>query len=451
MFKPKKKTILLIGVALTLFVLMGGMSFTTYATEKTTITFYFGPIERQLALHFSPFLEPYLNANPNVKVEWMCFPWAGFHEKIATSIMGGNPPDICWGASGSAVRKYVVMEGLYPLTNWMKEIGLDFQKVYSKSIAENSMVDGQIYNLPWGADVLLLGFNKETFVKAGLATKETRVWDDLAPKTWEEQLNLCRKLTKDIDGDGKFDTFGSSTFGGRLASHQLIPLIWQAGGEIDGVEDGEIKIVLGRYRKEFIEALKYMKELAEYTPGGAKAAASRSYDQVMAQFAWGEIGLFPQCNYWISYHLLELNPNMDQGWWLQPKGKVNVARNHDSGWFVFQEGKADKKEVLKLLEWMNAEENIVKGTFAFSQTPLRTDIVATRADLLSGGLPIEAYQVGMEQVKSARIPPIHPAWLEMREEMFKAAAAVMLGESAEKVADDTIAALERIDKEWRMK
>ena len=61
--------------------------------------------------------------------------------------------------------------------------------------------DNQFYTIPWAALPTLLLYNKDAFRAAGLR-------EYAPPETWDDLLWTAKRLTRDIDGDGKPDTYG---------------------------------------------------------------------------------------------------------------------------------------------------------------------------------------------------------------------------------------------------
>jgi len=66
----------------------------------------------------------------------------------------------------------------------------------------------RVYAVPWAARPKLLLYNKAAFREAGLP-------DDAPPDTWEELIQVSEKLTRDIDGDGRPDSYGFALAGKR--------------------------------------------------------------------------------------------------------------------------------------------------------------------------------------------------------------------------------------------
>lgn len=79
------------------------------------------------------------------------------------------------------------------------ELSLD---VFPENLFGPVKFGGKVWGVPWCTEHMLLACNWPLFEEAGIAEP---------PETWDELLAYARKLTKDIDGDGKTDQWGIFT------------------------------------------------------------------------------------------------------------------------------------------------------------------------------------------------------------------------------------------------
>lgn len=76
--------------------------------------------------------------------------------------------------------------------------------------------------IPWDGNVQLVYINKDLFDQAGLSYPDKN-W------TWDEFRELSRKLTKDFNGDGTPEQFGTNVGFGFFTFE---PILWSFGGDI---------------------------------------------------------------------------------------------------------------------------------------------------------------------------------------------------------------------------
>lgn len=180
---------------------------------------------------------------PNVDVVYQ--PVAGgFHQKIMTEIVGGNPPDvfICFGYG--KLLEYVKKGILLDLTDYIKkDTEYKLEEQYESAI-ETLKVDGKVYGIPSNMGMNVLYYNKDHFDETGISYP-TDEW------TWDDIIQAAKKLTK-RDKIGKTERYGI-----MIASNSyndFLMFMKQFGGRFLN-EDGTKCIVNS---PESLEALKFL-------------------------------------------------------------------------------------------------------------------------------------------------------------------------------------------------
>jgi len=201
-------------------------------------------------------VEKFNAEHPNIKVTYSSIPWSGYFERFTSAIAGGAAPDVSTGASFQPLRIAAMgeMEPLDDLYKKMVETG-EIAKFFPGTFGKFYW-NGHIWAIPWQIDPRVIIFRTDLFEEAGLRIPRSNL-----PYTWKELRNAAVKLTK-----GR--VYGFTYAGGNFHMTQHINLSFMAqngGGLID--EKGN----LAYYRKENIEALKFLTDLAvkyKTTPPG---------------------------------------------------------------------------------------------------------------------------------------------------------------------------------------
>jgi multiple sugar transport system substrate-binding protein len=145
---------------------------------------------RLIQVAFGPEFE---QRNPGAKVlaDW---PTGNFQEKLTASIAGGDPPDLAFIAA-SQYQVLAAQGQVAPLDDYMKRDGAfkkdDVYPVWFKGL----QFKGQQYAMPFDPSVLLLYYNRSIFDRMQVPRL-----DPARPVTWEEVLELARRLTVDQNG-----------------------------------------------------------------------------------------------------------------------------------------------------------------------------------------------------------------------------------------------------------
>jgi len=130
---------------------------------------------------------------------------------------------------------------------------------------------GVTYGFPFLPDAMVFCLNKEMFAKAGLPG---------APNTWEQVYEYGKKLTQDIDGDGKIDQYGFALMAGgeiqTMCTHSA--LLYAYGGRFfDEQLNPQFSSDAG------IKAMKMFIKLLDIAPPGALEADIGEAINQMAQ------------------------------------------------------------------------------------------------------------------------------------------------------------------------
>jgi len=161
-------------------------------------------------------------------------------EKLQLRIAGGNPPDVYFDAmrtQGLAVRKGIAVD-LEPYLRAEKTFNPD---EFIKSAWLCQLYDHKRYGLPWDSGAMFLAYNIDLFNKAGVPLPDPK-----KRMTWDEVLEIGRKLTLDFSGkhpgDPGFDAKQIKQYGFMPSTmHGHEGWIYTNGGEIIA-EDGSVPI-----------------------------------------------------------------------------------------------------------------------------------------------------------------------------------------------------------------
>ena len=149
-------------------------------------------------------------------------------EEYKTTLMGmmtaGELPDVFY-VGPESVQQFVdngYIENLTPL--------LESKNISTEALMQNvldsyrydgtSTGSGDLYALPKDSSVFAYAYNKDIFDEAGVPYP-----DPEKPYTYDEFVEVCKKLTKDTDGDGEIDQWGAGFANGFM----LYQFVWSNG------------------------------------------------------------------------------------------------------------------------------------------------------------------------------------------------------------------------------
>ena len=173
----------------------------------------------------------YMEANPNIKVEYTIFEEiAGYNTKLVTAISGGGGPDV-FDINTETAGAYYPRGMLAPID--LTVAGYRTVDEYAQKWAPGALdgfksKDGRLLGTPYALDVWQMFVNKKHFAAAGV----NHVAD--APATWNDFYRLCERLHQKDSSNNTVVKGYQLPFGGPFGWYLIIwsPMLWQNGGRI---------------------------------------------------------------------------------------------------------------------------------------------------------------------------------------------------------------------------
>lgn len=229
-------------------------------------------------------LQKFRETHPHITVHMQQLSWDFGHDKIVTSLIAGNAPDVfeigsTWGPqfSQSGVVKDITQEVA------------SFKNEYL--MWEPVTVQGKIFGVPWLVGTRFILYNKDLFKKAGLD-------QDRPPRTWDELLIYAQKI-KNISPD--IYGYGISVAEEFSPWQTFIPYLWNSGGTILSLDHK--KVLLNRPQTQ--RALEFYKKLKPY-------ALLNRQEQIDQMFAAGKVGIILS-GAWNFKAISKSNSKLDYG------------------------------------------------------------------------------------------------------------------------------------------
>jgi len=179
-----------------------------------------GVIERKV---FRDLVSEFVRRNPDVDVEYRPVP-RDYMTKLKLMFAGGTPPDVFYlpdfdfPSFAAAGRLYDIQ----PHVDRSRVVKPD--QFWASSLRRyrydgHAFGKGDVYALPKDIGPTAMFVNLDILRREGVAPPPTD-----RPLTWDEAVAFWRTLTRDLDGDGRTDQWG--TFGLNLES-----AVWSNGGD----------------------------------------------------------------------------------------------------------------------------------------------------------------------------------------------------------------------------
>ncbi|MBD2867405.1 ABC transporter substrate-binding protein [Paenibacillus arenilitoris] len=215
--------------------------------EKVTIKFsgWGEPNEKKL---YEDLIKNFESQNPNIKVQYIHIP-ADYAGKMNTVLAGGNAPDVFYAGDGDVAR-WIKLGVIKNIQQQVDESGFDMSDMYESAVDRYrydgmKMGTGDLYALPMDVAGTVLYYNKKLFDEAGVPYPSAET-----PMTFDELVEVGKKLTKDSNGDGKPDQYG-------MGPAWWEGFVWGNGGKI--LSDDRTQFVLNEDKA--VEALQFAADM----------------------------------------------------------------------------------------------------------------------------------------------------------------------------------------------
>ncbi len=289
MFKSRKLVVLMMAVLMMIGAVLGGCSSKSSGSEgkskdgKVELTFMFrGQPKEQEA--YQKVIKKYNETNPNVKVNVVTVAPDQYDTKLKAAIAGRKIPDVFF-YNPAQVKAYVNSGVLLDITEHVESAeDVKLENIWEKGVAKyrydgETLGQGAIYGLPKDLGPFALGYNKTMFEKAGIPLP-----DKDKPYTWDQFIDVSKKLTQDTNGDGKTDQYAT----GFNVNWALQAFVWSNGA--DWIDETKTKVTVDD--PKFAEALQFFADMQnkhKITPSISEAQTLDTYQRWMK----GELAFFP--------------------------------------------------------------------------------------------------------------------------------------------------------------
>lgn len=267
-------------IALATATITGCSSGTAAGGDSDTLTFMFRGSDAEKAAYTAAIKQ--FEKDNDVTVKIIMTTADEYSTKLKAAITGKQIPDVFYVDPGS-VQAYVKSGIIKDITKEV-EATVDLDNVWQYGVDSyrfdgKLMGEGAIYAMPKDVGPFSFGYNKTMFEAAGIPLPSV---DD--PYTWDEFIDVAKKLTLDTDGDGVLDQWGT----GLNVQWNLQSFVWSNGG--DWLNEDRTEVTVDS--PEFAEALQFfadMQNVAQVTPSVTDAQTLDTYQRWMQ----GDIGFFP--------------------------------------------------------------------------------------------------------------------------------------------------------------
>ncbi|HEV8128752.1 MAG TPA: extracellular solute-binding protein [Candidatus Eisenbacteria bacterium] len=348
---------------------------------KTPLVFWqFSPLAT-----IQPVLDKFRAENPGIDLQVEQLTWQSGREKIVAAIAAGRAPDVC--ELGSTFLPGLVadstLDDLTDSTADLRSALVGWDGVSYR---------GRSYAIPWMLGTRALYFNEDLFRRAGLDPTKP-------PDTWDELYRAVHQIAERVpDAKG----FGMNAGEREILIKKFMPFAWGNGGDI--LDSTLTHSVINSHQNR--EALRFYLSLKPYS----LLDRQEMHEQA---FSKGRLGIVISGS-WLIRTLQKTAPDLHYRVTLMPRPEPNGGTHASFAGAevlgIFR-GSKHRAEAMRLARFLVRPENAMPLYLATGNA--FPAAASAAADSYFVTHPMDG--VFLEQLKSAKSPPLHPRWVEIEE------------------------------------
>lgn len=390
------------------------------AFSKTTLTIAMWRNDPPTAKYTQALLNEYAKKN-NINVKLVYAPWQAFLDKLLTMAAAGQIPDVIV-VERRWLPRFADNKLIRPLDDVVAAEKFDPKKRLSET--KSGYYNRKFYGFPiWGGPALQY-YNPAMFTAAGVPDPSQLIAS--GKWTWQDYLEVGRKITKDTNGDGKPDIYGLD--GVSTWSPDWVAKIRQNGGDI--FDETYKKVLVNQ--PAAVEGLQFWVDLANRYNIAPRAGAGAGFDSRKSALAGG----------WLSEAVTRKEAikkkGIDMQLTLYPAGKAGYV--HVAGGCPVSVSASTRnfKEAYKLAKWFAMDSDEWKNTGAPAS---RATYEGAYQDFLDKNFTNAGPVVRKAMENTDPEPCIHPRHQLIEEAQLAALTPALQGkisaaQAAQRMADD---------------
>lgn len=310
----------------------------------------------------------------------------GYEDKVNAALTTNTLPDVIT-LDGPNTAAYAKSDVIAPLDEYIKD-----QDDLLPSIKQQGTYQGKLYAIGVSESSVGIYYNKKMLKDAGVDLKTLPTVEN--PWTWDEFLELCKKLKNKYDKPAIDMQLQSKD---EMLTYALLPFVWSAGGDVlskDGKKaEGVFNDKLTVGAMTFIQTM--LKEGYTTRTPVKQAFETEKYPMKMS-------------GVWTVTDMETNFPNVDYGvmpYPVSPKTKKLVSPS-GSWQFAMTQTSENKEWAAKLVDWMTNKESNLELSRSIAALPVRYSSEKVLAKEFS-----DEMNVFLQQLKeTGHARPVTPAY-----------------------------------------
>ena len=354
----KASTVFLIWVLVAL-VILGGCGRRKSTEGVVEVTFWHGmggPLGRVLNQLVDEFNEThddiYINSISMGR-------YTALSQKIMAAVAAGKPPTMAqayenWTIELILSKSIIPIQDLIDGPQGLSQESLDdILPVF----IENNQWDGVIWSFPFNKSVRALYYNKDLFEASGLDPA-------VPPRTWDDYIGFSRRITRDDDGDGYPEVWGTA---GQVTVWMFGNLMLQDGG--DWLDETGERVAFNS--PHGVAALNFQRDLLVGDTGFITAGFEYQND-----FLAGKVGMIEGST--VSVAFMKDKYDFGLGIAPLPEGRMPGCTIAGTNVVIFEDvPEEEQRAAWEFIKWFTDTEQTAKWSAGTFYVPVRRSALET--------------------------------------------------------------------------
>jgi multiple sugar transport system substrate-binding protein len=286
--------------------------------------------------------------NPNIQVEYQQVSWDAIQDYLTTSFEAKNVPDVFHYESGP-VMEFATRGYLTDLSKMVTtEMKGDIAPGAWKTVTD---AKGAVWAVPFLWESLIILYNKDLFKQAKVnAPTAQRPW------TWDDLQKASKALTRDKNGDGTIDQWGSA-FGLRSPTNRILNLSLGFNGDYFYKSGDTWTVKVGDNEKKLLKVLLDMHHVDKSASIDGLTATS---NDLFNGFFNGKYAMLPGIGVWARQTIVESGPKNFNWGVLPPLKGVSQEQGSATQTLSVPAASTHKAEAMAFINFFTNRVNIGK-------------------------------------------------------------------------------------------
>ena len=344
--------------------------------------------------------EAFEGEHPDIDLELIHIPSpSDYRLRLGTDFAAGDPADVVL-INYRRYAPFAAMGVLEPLAPYLRSSDVIDDVDFFPEASEPFRWQGQLMCIPQNISSLVVYYNKDLFDDAGLAYPA----DDW---TWDDFLATASELTLDDDGDGRTDQYGLGT---EASIFRVAPFIWQNGGELVVLGDGDQPILLALDSRPAREAIEWFVDL-QVEHGVVPDAINEAAEPSESRFLNGRTAMFLNSRRGVpTYRRID---GFDWDVAALPRNEQAAGILHSDA-YCMADATEDKDAAWTFIEFANSPVGQAIVARSGRTVPSLIEVAASEAFLDPAAKPANS-RVFLDTVPTLRGVPVMATWVDVEE------------------------------------